>query len=171
MRQRSSWPPWWRTRWVRRRPRAAASGRVTTSGWAQGTLISAPAPPLALLQEAHQRQQLTLLALSDELRATRARAADAERQLAAVRQRAAAARQALAQRQAALGEARQHLAGLARETGTGAASAAAFDQRALACQRADAALREQRMRCVALLGCSVGAPVARDCTKPTGMTA
>lgn len=98
-------------------------------------------------QEVHQRQQLALLALSDEVRCTRARAADTERQAAAVRQRAATARAALAQRQAALAEARQHLAMLARDAAPGsAASAAAFDQQALACQRVDAALREQRSR-------------------------
>lgn len=100
-------------------------------------------PTLPSQQTAHQRQRLALLSLSEELRSTRSKAAETERQLAAVRQRLAAACRALTEREERMTQSNRQLSQLVNgQLGAASPYMAAFDQQVLLCQRLDAALRE-----------------------------
>lgn len=174
-----------RRRRPRRRQRAAAVLSGPVALLVQKVARCNLPTVLCLPQKVHQRQQLQLLAISEEVRCTQARAVEAEQQLAAVRQRLAAAQQDVAQRQAGLAEARQHLTQLAAahlwpaSAGGARPAAAAFDQQVLACQRVEAVLREQRARCArgvqvqatcGAVACCTVRPHAFAATYPAGLS-
>jgi hypothetical protein len=104
-----------------------------------------PGLPASHVQEAHQRQQLQLLHISEEVGRMRLAADKTACQLQAVRQRTQAARLDLQQRQLQLRDAQQQLAHLSRQMQ--AAAGPQREQQAQACIRAlDALAREQRTK-------------------------
>ena len=104
-----------------------------------------PGLPPSHVQEAHQRQQLQLLHISEEVGRTQLAAGETACQLQAVRQRTQAARLDLQQRQLQLRDAQQQLAHLSRQMQ--AAAGPQREQQAQACIRAlDALAREQRTK-------------------------
>ncbi len=132
----------------------ASAGASTAPSLAGATATSRACTPIPSnmrhsirfqLQVAHQRQELALLRVGEEAQRLRARAAEAERQLAAVRRRSAAAAADVQQRKGWLADAQQELGRLRQQAN--ATAVAQEDTQARAYLRSlDSLAREQRTK-------------------------